>query len=66
MSGSWPPGRGRRPRLRSRPAALALVILAAVALASAGDMGAALAGDGRALDAAASWSAPRPLDMEVL
>ena len=47
----------RSARLRSRPAAAvaAVVILAALALARAGD--------GRALDAAAAWSAPRPLDV---
>ena len=45
--------------LKLRPAAAlaAVVILAALALALAS------AGDGRALDAAAAWSAPRPLDV---
>ena len=40
---------------QNRLPAVALVILAGV--------GAAGAGDGRALEAAASWSAPRPLDV---
>ncbi len=45
----------RSARLRSRPAAAVAAVVILAALASAGD--------GRALDAAASWSAPRPLDL---